>query len=51
MQVRADIGKGGVTGYAQYASAYLPMNLGMLSIFTIHIAGNYFKVDLKTYYT
>ena len=28
-----------------------PMNLGMLIIPTIRVAGTYFKVDLKTYYT
>jgi len=34
--------KGGATGYADYASAYTPMKLGMLS--NKH---NYFEVDLE----
>ena len=46
--VHGDV-KGSATGYAEYASAYPPMNI--LSIPAIRVAGNYSKVDLKTYYT
>ena len=38
--------KGGATGYADDASAYTPMKLGMLS--NKHI---YFEVDLKKHIT
>jgi len=39
--------QGGATRYAEYASAYPPMNFDVPSIPTIHVVGNYFMVDLK----